>query len=57
MYVIGFCDNIIDYFTGAGFEFFLNSYFPARRNIAFGIAVYYNKFVFSIVLVYLVDGW
>jgi len=30
---------------------FLNSYFPARRDIAFGIAVYYNKFVFSIVLV------
>ena len=29
----------------------LNSYFPARRDIAFGIAVYYNKFVFSIVLV------
>ncbi len=30
---------------------FLNSYFPAKRDIAFGIAVYYNKFVFSIVLV------
>ena len=30
---------------------FLNSYFPARRDIAFGIAVYYNKFVFNIVLV------
>ena len=30
---------------------FLNSYFSVRRDIAFGIAVYYNKFVFSIVLV------
>ena len=51
MYVIGFCDNIIYYLAGAGFEF-LNSYFPARRDIAFGIAVYYNKFVFSIVWFY-----
>jgi len=23
MYVIGFCDDIIDCFTGAGFEFFI----------------------------------